>query len=396
MKCLIILQFFFMFLLFIKVSNNNLQKPFDRKSQSNLGSRKDYIVSSEVNTLLEVPVTSSTSISYYYPYFYKTHLITFADEVDTTILVEKCYVPGCSWCSASDPYVCLKCSTGFFLAEEACVTWCPQSYYSDILRSKCVLATNVVTEVIYTKAYSTGSCKNTCGKMMEDCSCSSSCKGQGSCCTDYVSHNCDDLEKKSQNVDCKLNENCLFCDDKTKLKDSDTPTCNQCKDNFFLYEGKCQNICPDGTAPDTKNSICVKIPSIENCDHVDISGKCKQCKKGFFLYNNVCLQKCPSGYRADRITWTCLEAPVFAWYWIYPSRSSCKNYCGVIIEESDCSCSSDCFFYGNCCQDIEYFCHELIFWRKAGSTKTNKTLKSVPRKEKKTNLTSSNTLSSKE
>jgi hypothetical protein len=397
MKCLIYLQFFLVFLLFNKVTNNNLQKPYERKSQS---SKKDLIVSSEVNTLLEVPVTSTTSISYYYPYFYKTHLITFADEVDTTILIEKCFVPGCSWCSASDPYVCLKCSTGFFLAEDACVTWCPEGYYSDILRSKCVPATTIVTEVIFTKAYSTGSCKNTCGKMMEDCSCSSTCKGQGSCCTDYISQNCDELGKKSQNVDCKLNENCLYCDDKTKLINSETPSCNQCKDNFFLYEGRCNQVCPEGTSPDTKNSICVKIPTIENCEEVNLVGKCKQCKKGFFLYNNSCLRKCPSGYRADRITWTCLEAPVFAWYWIYPSRSSCKNYCGIIIEESDCSCSSDCFFYGNCCQDIEYFCNDLIFWRKADSPKAT-SLKSakkansipLPKKEQKSNSNSSITLS---
>merc|ERR1711957_929653 len=74
-------------------------------------------------------------------------------------------------------------------------------------------------------------------------------------------------------------------------------------------------------------------------------------------------------------TWTCLEPPVFAWYWVYPSRSSCQNYCGIIVQEDwDCSCSSDCFYYGNCCQDVDYYCDEILFWRKSGNklSKNNK------------------------
>lgn len=375
MKCLMSMKIFIGLILLNMVLNANLQKPNDRKSEYSLSNEKDIIVQSEINTLLEIPVSSTTSISYYYPYFYKTHLISFSDEVDTTLLIQTCFVPGCSWCSASDPYTCMKCSTGFFLAGDSCVTWCPEGYYSDTLRLKCVLATTVVTEVIYTKAYSTGSCNNSCGKMMEDCSCVPTCKAQGSCCTDYNSQNCDDLDKKSKKVDCNTNENCLYCDDSAKLSNSETPKCNQCKENFFRYEGKCLNSCPEGTVADNKNFVCNKIPTIENCNTVEISGKCKECQKGFFLFNNQCVKKCPIGYRADRITWSCLEPPVFAWYWIYPSRSSCKNYCGIIVEEFDCSCSSDCFLWGNCCQDIEYYCHELIFWRKNNTEKVTKRVK---------------------
>ena len=39
--------------------------------------------------------------------------------------------------------------------------------------------------------------------------------------------------------------------------------------------------------------------------------------------------------------------------------------CGVVIEEDwDCSCSEDCFSWGNCCQDIDDQCPELLYWRK--------------------------------
>jgi hypothetical protein len=100
---------------------------------------------------------------------------------------------------------------------------------------------------------------------------------------------------------------------------------------------------------------------------------CKTCERGHFLHNNMCHQICPNGFRADRITWTCLEPPVFAWYWVYPSRTSCKTHCGIVIQEDwDCSCAADCFRYGNCCQDIEDVCGSLLFWRKAApQRKTN-------------------------
>jgi len=46
---------------------------------------------------------------------------------------------------------------------------------------------------------------------------------------------------------------------------------------------------------------------------------------------------CPNEYRADRATWACLQEPVFAWYWIFPSRSSCNNRCGDMMSlDNDC------------------------------------------------------------
>ena len=56
------------------------------------------------------------------------------------------------------------------------------------------------------------------------------------------------------------------------------------------------------------------------------------------MYNNQCTAMCPEAYRADRATWACLQQPVFAWYWIFPSNSSCKTRCGqVISSDADCS-----------------------------------------------------------
>lgn len=140
--------------------------------------------------------------------------------------------------------------------------------------------------------------------------------------------------------------------------------------------------------------------------------KCTRCKRGLFLYNNTCVSKCPQDYRADRMTWTCLHNPIFAWYWVYPSKSSCNKICERnntevndkiisnktelnnnatggnsttlkekntlqnnnntntvntpntsnrtditnIIAQSDCSCDIECQQTGTCCHDFEQFC----------------------------------------
>jgi len=74
--------------------------------------------------------------------------------------------------------------------------------------------------------------------------------------------------------------------------------------------------------------------------------------------------------------------PVFAWYWVFPSRTSCRSHCGVVVQESwDCSCRDDCVYFGNCCQDIEDYCPDMLFWRKKGYTK-----KKVAALRKKGNL----------
>ena len=69
----------------------------------------------------------------------------------------------------------------------------------------------------------------------------------------------------------------------------------------------------------------------------------------------------------------------------YPSTTSCKTNCGIVVQEDwDCSCSSECFRFGNCCQDIEDFCPDLIYWRKkpAALRKDNKKVTKVEKNKK--------------
>jgi len=365
----------------IKANSNKLTPliPHEAGSSSNIESNV------EVSTLVEYPLSQTTSLTYYYPYFFKTHLITFSDEVDISILSTSCTNVGCGFCDPINPNICKKCLAGFFLYNDSCFSICPSGFITDILRMKCV--PELTIEVVYSKAYSVGSCKNSCGKKQIDCECSTECKLKGNCCTDYDTVNCPAIIEKASKVHeraCGKNINCQYCDDSIFLPDDySVRKCNQCNDGFYLLEGRCLENCPENTISNKRNYICENKPkcNVSNCDECADNLLCRSCKKGFFKFGNSCIEKCPEGYRADRITWSCLEPPVFAWFWVYPSKGSCKNYCGVVIQEGwDCSCSSDCFLFGNCCQDVEYYCNELIFWRKNSKMAKRAILSNVEKK----------------
>jgi hypothetical protein len=220
-----------------------------------------------------------------------------------------------------------------------------------------------MTHVVYLKAFSVGTCKNICGGQSVDCSCHPSCSASGTCCSDY--QDCENLVSKNANKKSECNSfepNCELCDFGPNV------TCAQCSNGFFLRNGQCVNSCFPSDRLTLPNKICKKNQDcrVENCeDCVDNNpAVCKKCSNGFYMHNNQCLASCPIRYRADRISWICLEAPVFAWYWVFPSITSCSKRCGQIIaQDADCSCSDDCFRYGNCCQDIEDFCPQLVFWK---------------------------------
>lgn len=378
-----------------KPQTNLATKPqLPKRSTTTTKSKQDIVVveeSSNVATLVEYPITATSSISYYYPYFVKTNLVTFVDEVDVSVLSTNCTNGGCRYCDSINPTICQKCHTGFFLFNDSCSTICPGGYFADNLRGKCVAAVSSV-EIVYTVAYSIGSCLNACGLPRIDCDCDPSCRFKGTCCTDFNLFGCPEvvsvllLRKKQDSEDeCgKKNVGCKYCDQKITIDSKENiKKCVLCKEDYFLYEGRCFEKCPDQTIANYTNKTCEKKPlcDIQNCGECANSTTCKTCKNGYFKFGNECNSRCPVNYRADRITWTCLEPPVFAWYWVYPSRSSCQNYCGIVIQKDwDCSCSADCFYFGNCCQDIDYYCDALLFWRKKEPKKPTNRLRESPKK----------------
>ncbi len=57
--------------------------------------------------------------------------------------------------------------------------------------------------------------------------------------------------------------------------------------------------------------ILILACSVDNCSDCNDGtiSTCKTCNRGFYLYNGNCIDICPNGYRADRISWSCLEFP---------------------------------------------------------------------------------------
>ena len=210
-----------------------------------------------------------------------------------------------------------------------------------------------------------GSCKNLCGKVSSDCSCLPSCISEGNCCSDY--HLCENLINKNilRQSECnKINPKCDLCEDF-----SPQAKCGKCKEGLFNRSGECLQSCFNDDTVMPLNKICIPNQNclVANCGEC-VPGNpsvCRTCSNGFYMYNNQCLQSCPFRLRADRINWVCLEPPVFAWYWIFPSKATYRQRCGRLMDniEMDCSCHQDCFRFANCCQDIEDYCPQYIYWK---------------------------------
>ncbi len=151
--------------------------------------------------------------------------------------------------------------------------------------------------------------------------------------------------------------NCDMCLDPNK--------CSQCKPGFNLRNFKCVSTCDVSDRIIKSNNLCYRTSKclVEDCLECEGNNPsvCAQCNNGMFLHNNMCHVSCPGALRADRINWSCLEDNVFSWYWIFPSKSSCRSSCGMPMGANrDCSCEESCIHYGNCCQDVEDYCYKFV------------------------------------
>jgi proprotein convertase subtilisin/kexin type 5 len=218
--------------------------------------RKDKI-NQEVTTLVEYPIGSDTPISYYYPYFVKSHLITYSEnDLDYYSLIAKCADKNCHYCEPLSPTKCKRCATGYYLYNNICLDTCPSGTAADTLRYTCI---PIINNISYIKKYTKGSCVNKCGKKSEDCACDAACKSTGTCCTDYTIHNCDRIIEKSLIAKSNCSPPCEMCDD--VIKDDKGLICNQCQLGWYMYNSKCFNKCPEGTISDM-NMVCKQIDSI--------------------------------------------------------------------------------------------------------------------------------------
>ncbi len=88
--------------------------------------------------IVEHRINKRTSITYFYPYLYRTGIIFFPDDIfHIRNLATKCDDNNCRYCDPYNPYACKKCWTGFCLKNECCVEKCGKDFVVYILRGKC-------------------------------------------------------------------------------------------------------------------------------------------------------------------------------------------------------------------------------------------------------------------
>jgi hypothetical protein len=189
-------------------------------------------------------------------------LIFFPDmAINYKDLSTRCDDYHCQNCDPLYPNLCYKCATGFYLNGRSCLYECPKGYVTDVLRQICIREQILDSTTLFSKTYTIGSCYNKCGNpSVVDCSCSSECKKSGTCCFDYADVNCDGLIDKGKVVaeECNFtNKDCDICDKNIRI--GSTLKCNQCKQKFFLHQGKCIKKCPSHTKEDSNNFICKEM-----------------------------------------------------------------------------------------------------------------------------------------
>lgn len=199
-------------------------------------------------------------MSYFEHFFVKNRLIVFPEtENEYPYMLGQCTDKNCYNCNPLFPDKCLKCATGFFLYNNSCETNCPENFIANTLIKKC--EPRELLKNSFLMAYSIGSCVNRCGKKSADCSCSTECKKNGNCCSDYNIHDCDRILDSGKNYKEKCPKDCEICD-KDESSINGNLKCIQCPPGKVIYSNQCFDECPEDTFLNENNGECLNINSI--------------------------------------------------------------------------------------------------------------------------------------
>ncbi len=299
-------------------------------------------------------------MSYYYPYFYKAHIVNFVNE-DPKIIVGSssnntspvshvCKDENCHSCVGDK---CTNCNSGWYLNdEEKCINICPKGYVADNLRRKCFNLNFNLPDISFTKSYSLGSCRNNCFRKSVDCECDYDCKRRGDCCTDFNISQCEEIfsiitNQNKNNTDfniSSINETiqycnghlngCEICEEKTDDSEYDyyliTSYPLRKKTNSEKSLMKPKNLNQDINKSNIKlrknqvvsnkesvlkknnqtnsrqNEDLIKENNEEITDHKENNQKnlvkhhvCRQCQSNLYLFNGTCLTECPNKFTPD-------------------------------------------------------------------------------------------------
>ncbi|XP_064918597.1 extracellular matrix organizing protein FRAS1 isoform X3 [Columba livia] len=239
--------------------------------------------------------------------------------------------PSCEACSGEGPFSCSACNASLLLSHTgACVSVCPQGYYSDGSRTcrpcdsqcrSCESAAGCTSCRDPARVLQFGECRyescaqqyyldlssGTCREC--DWSCNA-CKGPGrtdclQCMEGYVLHDGACVEQCPAGY-YQESDTCQRCDDERCLQCRQPDQCSLCQAPFFLLDARCVRECGKRHYADEAQRKCTACPP--GCLECDSSSLCRLCDSTTFLSNNTCLPACGQGFYGNTWTRQCEEA----------------------------------------------------------------------------------------
>lgn len=354
-----------------------------------------------LNFAVGFELSNVNALQQYLPYFLLSGLV----QVDLAPLYQHRYwglqvidgpVANCLAYKENNDSECEVCQFSFYLHQNTCVDTCPHGFHADNIELKCAAGSGLLG----VKAFSLGSCLNSCGQSNNGCDCHPEAARSGTLCSDYYNsdYGCEaswlhTLNNDLQTATCDLkndiggNDVCVQCAPGHLLivDNADSPTQNN-PVIIPLPVPTPQDIpcvpvadgCPDTHRKLHGKNICVLLTpncNVENCEEC-LGGnddKCIRCDLGFFLLNGQCVQRC-EGRVADKVTGTCIPRDTCeneqVIYWDSNSDNTCGKGSKVTGPHGDCNCPSEkCYETATCCSDVRNVCpFTNSFKRKANKT----------------------------
>jgi hypothetical protein len=124
----------------LNIKNQNINQTTNKNIHINrVQSPSGSIIKQEsVEYILpSLAIDTSHRIDYYYPYFYKTHVVDYYESIDYKDLTNVCSDLGCDWCKITNSGVCMQCRHGYYAFNQQCYTICPKDHVADIFRRTC-------------------------------------------------------------------------------------------------------------------------------------------------------------------------------------------------------------------------------------------------------------------
>jgi hypothetical protein len=239
-----------------------------------------------------------------------------------------CDQADCDKCDPSNTSVCNTCKLPTLLYKGQCYKQCPNGTYPDSSECKqCPPGCNACN-------------KNNC------IGCTNGLKLKGSECVKECGPGYFD-----NIITCEkcLDGNCDTC--------SPASVCKKCQANMYLVESTntCVVVCPDGSYTNKEKGVCSKCDV--GCSSCDGTAKCKSCDKGLFLYNGVCNQSCPQGFSAltgacKQCSSGCVDCP--------NNTDVCESCSNSNLYNKKCisECPRGTYTLNNKCIDCDRRCEE--------------------------------------